>query len=83
VQIGNKNPEELIFWTQRFPEKHLRRASMLRKAADGQERGVPNVTYDLRGSELLAMMKSVGFVNIKQIKLKSDSHFTAWIAQKE
>lgn len=81
IKVGNNPNEDLIFWTQRFPEKRIRQASMIRKNESG-ERGVPNITYDLSASELGKMFEEVGFKNVQKIELGSEKHFDIWIAQK-
>ena len=42
IQVEGKEPEELIFWTQRFPEQKIRQASMVRKKGD-YEQSVPMI----------------------------------------
>ncbi len=81
VQVNGKEKEQLIFWTQRFPEQKIRKASMIRKIGN-MEASTPNITYDLSGIELEKMLAEVGFQNIKKIKLDSERHFDIWIAQK-
>ncbi len=81
IKVGNNPNEDLIFWTQRFPEKRIRQASMIRKNESG-ERGVPNITYDLSAPELEKMFVEVGFKNVQKINLNSEKHFDIWIAQK-
>jgi ubiquinone/menaquinone biosynthesis C-methylase UbiE len=81
VQAGDGPKEELIFWTQRYSDKKIRQASMIRKIGD-VESGVPNITYDLLGEELENMMKEVGLRNIQKIDLASEEHFDIRIAQK-
>lgn len=81
IKVGNNPNEDLIFWTQRFLEKRMRQASMIRKNESG-ERGVPNITYDLSALELEKMFVEVGFKNVQKIELGSEKHFDIWIAQK-
>lgn len=81
IKIGNGSREDLIFWTQRFTDKKIRKASMIRKV-DDTENGVPNITYDLLGVELENILALVGFKNIKKINLLSEEHFDIWLAQK-
>ena len=81
IRVGN-NEEDLIFYTERFPEKRLRKASMIRKNKHGKEIVVPNITYDLSESELEKMLSEVGFRKIQRIRLDSEKHFVTWLAQK-
>ena len=81
VQVGNNPVEELIFWTERFPEKNIRQASMIRKSGD-IEKKTPNITYNLSGEELESTFKKAGFKNIEKINLPNENHFSVWIAQK-
>lgn len=81
IKVGNNSNEDLIFWTQRFPEKRIRQASMIRKS-ESEERGIPNITYDLSVPELEKMFVEVGFRNVRKIELGSEKHFDVWIAQK-
>lgn len=73
--------EDLIFWTQRFPEKKTRQASMIRKI-DGHEKSVPNFTYDLSSDELERLFTETGFKSVRKIQLTSEKTFDVWIAQK-
>jgi SAM-dependent methyltransferase len=81
IQVGNGQKEELIFWTERFPEQKIRRASMIRKNGD-VENAVPNITYDLSSLELEQLFQDVGFKNVQKIELPSEQNFDVWIAQK-
>jgi ubiquinone/menaquinone biosynthesis C-methylase UbiE len=81
IQVNGSPIEDLVFWTQRFPEKKIRQASMIRKAGDN-ENSVPNITYDLSGAELEKCMSKVGFKNIQKVSLPSEQHFDVWMAQK-
>jgi hypothetical protein len=81
IEVGDNPIEELIFWTERFPEKNIRQASMIRKSGD-VEKKTPNITYNLSGEELESTLKTVGFKNIEKISLPSEDHFSVWIAQK-
>jgi len=81
IQVGDGPKEDLIFWTQRYSDKKIRQASMIRKVGD-IENGVPNITYDLLGSELENMLQQVGFKNIQKIQMESEKHFDIWVAQK-
>lgn len=82
MKVVGQPVQELIFWTQRFPKQKIRRASMIRKDSDGTEHRVPNITYDLSEKELQGMMKTVGFRNIKRLRMKTEKHFNVLIAQK-
>jgi hypothetical protein len=74
--------EELIFFTEKMPEKRMRKASMIRKNSDAIETGIPNVTYNLSGTELEEMMRKIGF-EFEKIKIKSETHFDVWLARKK
>lgn len=82
IQIMNEPPETILFWTERDAEQKIRRASLLRRKEDGTEKGVPNMSYDLSESELIALMRQVGFKNIQRVHLASEQMYDAWIAQK-
>ena len=79
IKINDNDPEDLIFWTER---EKIRRASMVRRKATGEESGVPNITYDLAFPELRWILKSVGFSKIEDIALSSEKHFDILFAQK-
>jgi SAM-dependent methyltransferase len=74
--------EDLIFFTEKMPEKGMRRAMMIRKDSEGVESGVPNMTYNLSNDELEEMMKRVGF-KVEKLDMKTESHFTVWLARKK
>lgn len=82
IRVADGLTEKLIFWTKRFHDQNIRKASMIREKQDGKEEGVPNVTYDLKGVEMEKMMKKVGFNSIKQITLLSEKHFQVWLCRK-
>ncbi len=78
----NENPtEDLVFWTQRDTVAKVRQAAMIRET-EGRQQSVPNITYDLLGSELEQMMSEVGFVDIQKISLPSEKIFDIWIGRK-
>lgn len=81
IKVADGEPESLIFWTERFPNKRVRQASMIRKKGETEVK-VPNITYDLSSQELITSLQRCGFKNIEEIRLPSEKHFTAWIAQK-
>ncbi len=81
VKVNNENSEDLIFWTQRFPEKKMRQASMIRKEND-HEKKIPNISYDLSSVELEGLLGKAGLRNIQKIDLPSEKTFDIWIAQK-
>jgi len=81
IKVGENNPEELIFWTERYPEQKIRQASMIRKIGN-VEKKVPNITYDLSSTELESIFSEVGFKNVRRLDLPSESHFDIWLAQK-
>ncbi len=78
----NGSEEDLIFWTERFPEQKLRRASMLRRKADGTETGIPNVSYDLTVPDLAEALSSAGFKNLKRHLMPSEKEFDVFMVQK-
>lgn len=82
IKVNDEGSEELIFWTERFPEEKVRRASILRKKENGEEHGVPNITYDLTFPELRQLLESVGFSAIESVKIPSEKHFDIILAQK-
>ncbi len=82
LQIGNATPEDLIFWTQRFSEQHIRRASMIRRKQDGTETGTPNVAYDLTYPEMEEALKTAGFSTIEPAQLSTEKVFDSWLATK-
>lgn len=74
--------KELIFLVKRDREANIRRAKMIIKDIEtGLESGIPNVTYDLKESELESLLQEVGFTVIKQ-NLKEENFFAHWIALK-
>lgn len=81
IKINSNIPEELIFWTERYPKQKIRQASMIRKVGDIENK-TPNITYDLNCKELELFLADTGFKNIQKIKLPSEKHFDVWIAQK-
>ena len=82
IRIGQGESEELIFWTERLPEKKTRRASMLRKKADGTETGTPNISYDLTFPELVTVLEKAGFDSISPTNLASEKTFDILLARK-
>lgn len=74
--------EDLLFCTERFSKTRKRMAAMIRRDSFGSEKGVPNETYDLRGSELESLLEKVGFSSYKKVSLKTETHFDVWIAIK-
>jgi len=81
IKIGEGESENLVFWTQRFPEQKIREASMIRETAQGEKK-VPGITYDLSAAELESFLTETGFQNIQKINVPSEKHFDVWIAQK-
>ncbi|MCX6722869.1 MAG: hypothetical protein NT094_02245 [Candidatus Staskawiczbacteria bacterium] len=81
IKIGDNATEDLIFWTERFPEEKIRRASMLRNI-NSKETGVPNISYDLTFPELREILLSVGFSKVEQIALSSEKEFDILVARK-
>lgn len=81
IQIGDKEPEELFFYTQKKTSKRYREASMIRRKPNGKESGLPNQTFDLKETEVDQMLKEVGF-KIQRLNLKSEKHFVVWLARK-
>ena len=82
LRIVNRPEQTLIFWTERFPTQKIRRASMIRRDSEGEEQGIPNITYDLSEFELREMMKLVGFKGVKRLHMKGEKHFSILIGQK-
>lgn len=74
--------KELIFYTHREPERQTRYAQMLVKDVNtGEEKGLPNVTYDLKEPEFEELMKDVGF-DFERPNLSEEPFFTHWLAIK-
>lgn len=75
--------KELMFWAKRDKEAGIRRAAMIVKDTEtGNEEGLPNITYDLKESELEALLAEVGFKVIKQ-NLSEEKFFAHWVAIKD
>ena len=81
VQIKDKK-YDLIFYTEIKRKLNIREARMLMRDKEGKEKGLPNITYLLNAKELINLLKKIGFKKIKKIKLKSETHFDIWLAQK-
>jgi hypothetical protein len=81
IKVNGGASEDLIFWTERFPEQKIRQASMIRKVGEVEQK-TPNITYDLSGEELESFLTEIGFKNIQKPSLQSEQHFDVWIAQK-
>lgn len=82
IRVNSGEPEDLIFWTERFPEKKIRRASMIRRKTDGSESGIPNITYDLTFPELEEILKEAGFSSVETLAIPSEHYFDIRIARK-
>lgn len=82
IKVKDESPEDLIFWTERFPKDRIRKASMLRKKLTGEESGIPNIAYDLTFPEIENILTSIGFSKVESIKLPSETHFDILLAQK-
>lgn len=80
IEVDGVN-EDLIFWTERFSDRKLRRASMLRRTPDRVETGTPNVSYDLTESELVQALTAAGF-NVSKESVPSEQHFDVWVGTK-
>ena len=74
--------EDLVYYNKRSPAKRYREAGMLRRKSNGDESGLPNMTYDLSEKELEDLLKKVGFRTIKKLNLQSEKNFNIWLAQK-
>lgn len=82
IKIGNEPNKDLIFWTERFPDINIRKASMIIQSKDGEREAVPNITYDLKEDELVKMIKEAGFSSVEEVELPSETHFKAWLCRK-
>jgi len=82
IQVNNKEKGKLFFYTKKISYLKYREAAMIRRDPDEKESYIPNITYDLKGKQLESMLKEIGFT-IKKLKLKSETHFTTWLAQKK
>lgn len=76
-----KDQKDLVFYVERKPEQGVRFAQMLLRDKNGTEKGLPNVAYDLSSDELESMLKEIGF-KIERPSIKSERHFSVWLAQK-
>ncbi len=54
---------------------------MLLRDSNGDEKGLPNVAYDLSNDEMESMLKEAGF-KAEKLTIKSERHFTVWLARK-
>jgi len=82
LKIKNlKEKKDIIFYVERKPKKDLRYAKMLLKNKKGDEKGIPNMAYDLTEDEMESLLQKVGF-KVQKLKLKSEKHFVVWLAQK-
>lgn len=77
----DKKQEDLVFYVERKPEQTIRFAQVLLRDKDGDERGLPNVAYDLSEDEMEVILKKVGF-EVSRLSIKSERHFTVWLAKK-
>ena len=82
IKVGDESAEKLVFWTERFPEQNIRKASLIIEKINGDKIAVPNTTYDLKGLEFEEMLKGAGFSSVSQIKLPSEKHFQIWLCKK-
>lgn len=82
IQVADGESEDLVFWTERFPEQKIRRASMLRITSDGTETGTPNISYDLTIPELKSVLLQAGFTSVEEISIPSETTFTVLLAHK-
>ncbi len=73
--------EDLIFYVERRPEQGVRFAQMLLRDKEGNEKGLPNIAYDLSEDEMETLLTKVGF-NFSRLRIKSERHFSVWLAQK-
>lgn len=82
LQIESSNEEkDIVFYVERKPDEKIRYAQMLLRDKDGNEEGIPNVAYDLSEFEMENLLRKVGF-RYEKITIKSEKHFTVWLAQK-
>ncbi len=84
ARLNIENGEEqkdIVFYVERKPEENVRFAQMLLRDESGEERGLPNVAYDLSEDEMENLLKEIGFKSQK-LSIKSERHFVVWLAQK-
>lgn len=77
----SQEQKDIVFYVERKPEANVRFAQMLLRDEHGEEKGLPNVAYDLSEDEMENLLKEVGF-KIQKPFIKSERHFVVWLAQK-
>jgi len=85
AKLNIKNPkkqEDIIFYVEKRPEQGTRWAQMLLRDSEGNEKGLPNIAYDLTEDEMEDLLKEAGFKSIERLKLKNERHFVVWLAKK-
>jgi cysteine desulfurase/selenocysteine lyase len=73
--------KDIVFYVERKPEQSIRFAQMLLRDKNGNEKGLPNVAYDLSSDEMESLLKDVRF-KVEKPVIKSERHFSVWLAQK-
>ena len=81
VLIDDK-PIELTFSHNINRELNTRQVYFFTKRSNGTKDGASNITYNLSEQELIELFGQVGFRNIKKLKLETEKHFDAYLAQK-
>lgn len=79
---SNNTKKDVVFYVERKPEEGTRYASMLLRDMKGNESGSLGMAYDLSEDEMEDLLRSVGFRDVKKIKLKNEKHFVVWLAKK-
>ena len=78
----SKEQKDLLFYVERKPEDNVRFAQLLLRDKTGNEKGLPNMAYDLSEGEMEDLLKKTGFAKVERIKLKEENHFVVWLTQK-
>ena len=81
IKVGGQN-QDLVFWSQRFPERKTREVFMERVVADEVVVQEKRATYDLSEGELLSLMEQAGFSKMDKVDVQEEKHFDVWLAQK-
>jgi Fe-S cluster biosynthesis and repair protein YggX/tRNA1(Val) A37 N6-methylase TrmN6 len=79
---STKEKKDIIFSVERKPEEGVRYAQMLLRDSKGNEKGLPNIAYDLTEDEMEDLLKEAGFKELKRLKLRNERHFVVWLAKK-
>lgn len=78
----NKKHYDLLFYREIKRKEGYRIARMILRDDKGKEQGLPNMTYPITFKELKNILAEEGFKEIKDIKLKAETHFGILMAKK-